>query len=58
MTEKGVYCFFAVLFGLTTGFFASQNARLRNDNEVLQQVIEEGHYCVSTCVEMFSDMGC
>lgn len=58
MTEKGVYCFFAVLFGLTTGFFASQNARLRNDNEVLQQVIEEGHYCVSTCVEMFEDMGC
>lgn len=58
MTEKCVYFFFAVLFGLTTGFFASKNARLRNDNQVLQQVIEEGHYCVSTCVEMFEDMGC
>ena len=58
MTEKGVYCFFAFLFGVISGYLAIQNARLHNDNEVLQQVIEEGHYCVSTCVEMFEDMGC
>lgn len=58
MTEKGVYCFFAFFFGVLTGYLAIQNARLLNDNEVLQQVIEEGHYCVSVCTEMFEDMGC
>lgn len=58
MTEKGVYCFFAFLFGVIAGCLAIQNARLHNDNQVLQQIIEEGHYCVSTCVEMFEEMGC
>lgn len=58
MTEKGVYCFFAFLFVAIAGYLATQNARLHNDNQVLQQIIEEGHYCVSTCVEMFEDMGC
>ena len=58
MTEKSVYGFFAVLFGVIVGVLAIQNARLRNDNEVLQQIIEEGHYCVSTCAEMFEAMGC
>lgn len=24
----------------------------------LEQVIEDGHYCVSKCVEMFEDYGC
>lgn len=57
MTEKGVYCFLALLFGVTTGFFASQNVRLHNDNQMLQQIIEEGHYCVSKCAEMFENMG-
>lgn len=58
MTEKGVYCFFAFLFVAIAGYLAIQNAHLREDNFVLQQIIEEGHYCVSTCVEMFADMGC
>lgn len=58
MTEKGVYCFFAFLFGVIAGYLAIQNARLREDNIVLQQVIEEGHYCVSVCAEMYEDMGC
>ena len=57
MTEKGVYCFFAFLFGVIAGYLAIQNAGLHNDNQVLQQIIEEGHYCVSTCVEMFEDIG-
>lgn len=58
MTERGVYCFFAFLFGVFACYLAIQNARLRNDNQVLQQVIEEGHYCVSTCVDMFDKFGC
>lgn len=58
MTEKNVYCFFAFLFGVIAGYLAIQNARLHNDNQVLQQVIEEGHYCVSICVEMLETMGC
>lgn len=58
MTEKGVYCFFAVMFGIIAGYYLTQNVRLHNDNEVLQQVIEEGHYCVSTCTEMLEDFGC
>lgn len=57
MTEKSVYCFFAFLFGVIAGILAIQNARLCEDNVVLQQVIEEGHYCVSVCAEMFEDMG-
>lgn len=57
MTEKNVYCFFAFIFGVVAGYLAIQNVRLHNDNQVLQQVIEEGHYCVSTCVEMFEEMG-
>lgn len=58
MTEKSVYGFFAVLFGIIAGYFEIKNIQLRNDNEVLQQIIEEGHYCVSICAEMFEEMGC
>ena len=58
MTEKGVYCFLALLFGIIAGYFEIKNIQLRYDNEVLQQVIEEGHYCVSTCVDMFDKFGC
>lgn len=57
MTEKNVYCFFAFFFGVIAVCLAIQNALLHNDNQVLQQVIEEGHYCVSVCAEMFEDMG-
>lgn len=58
MTEKSVDCFFAFLFAVIAVCLAIQNAHLREDNVVLQQVIGEGHYCVSVCAEMFEDMGC
>lgn len=40
-----------VIYGIR---IAEQKQHIAN----LEQVIEDGHYCVSKCVEMFEDYGC
>lgn len=49
MKHTRIYVLIALLFALVFAQGITINK--------MQQAIEEGHYCISKCVEMFEDMG-